>query len=943
MLPFLKDAPSAASAPRRRRSHARRMRTVRRPVAPEPVSLPDRTQFPHAQLDPEVEEFLQELHRSLAVKERGILDDRPARRMKPLPAAQRAHDLRQRLSALRARRKQAREEALRHRAEAAPVPEDRLADPSPALVTPERAATETMETADAALQAPLPAEEPVPVQPEAEPSPQTWQSLFPDSAAEPSVSPAAEPVMDAAAAGPVKKKRGSFLRSLFRRRSRPETPPSAEDVSTGDAPAMDALTEATMPAPAAPVTPEPQVEEQAPPQAQANVGSFLRRLFRRRTATPAAEAQPEAGNDVVRILEMPVESTPGAKPEPIPARRLNAGRRRSRPRPSAAPVVDVAALAPAEADSPAGPAQEGSEPPVQTEPAVPAESRPSLLSRFFRRRSTAAPVTESPEQVSAAGQAENLFPAQSPFQAPPRRSIGASIRNTWRGFRARLGRRRTPPSAGELGSPPAPSGAGRILGPHETPLPAAPAVPSADGAEAPAPARRGRATNTEEPEAPTVAPEGGKKSGRMLSALDRAEKDTAAGDAVAEAAKDAVTVKAPHIKRDGEPAKEEPVVVVEAPKTDQRVKHSMDRLKSRSGGFQDFLGAVKYLGLGKERTAIVQNLATMMNAGLPLIDALHTLKKESTHKPIRKMLQSVIDLVESGSALWRAMEAQHFFSPHAISLIRIGEEAGNLAENLERLAVQQEKDAALRGKIKMAMIYPTIVITLMFIIVMGLGIFVLPQLIGVLKSLGGDLPLVTRLVMMFSDFMSQNAVAVVAGSLGGVFTIIVLAKFTRMKVVFQWISFRIPGIGALAKQATIARFGIILGSLLEAGVPLIEALNSLAEVTTTVAYRKFYVRLAEHVNLGDSFSKSFEAIRGSNKLLPVTVQQLIMTGERSGSLAKVLIKVSEIYEKKANETAEKLPVILEPMILLMIGALVGTIAFAIIIPIYSVVGNVGKA
>ena len=152
--------------------------------------------------------------------------------------------------------------------------------------------------------------------------------------------------------------------------------------------------------------------------------------------------------------------------------------------------------------------------------------------------------------------------------------------------------------------------------------------------------------------------------------------------------------------------------------------------------------------------------------------------------------------------------------------------------------------------------------------------------------------------------------------------------------------FHIPGIGRLAKEATIGRFGVILGGLLQAGVPLLEAMESLVSVTTVVAYRNFYAHLLERVQLGDSFAKAFEQLKETKKLLPVSVQQLVITGERSGSLAGSLLKIATIYEKKATETAQVLPVILEPMILLFIGALVGVIAFAIIIPIYSVIGNI---
>jgi type IV pilus assembly protein PilC len=354
----------------------------------------------------------------------------------------------------------------------------------------------------------------------------------------------------------------------------------------------------------------------------------------------------------------------------------------------------------------------------------------------------------------------------------------------------------------------------------------------------------------------------------------------------------------------------------------------------------ELIGSIKYFGMGRERMTIIQNLATMLNAGLPLIDSLKTLQMEMRSKPAKKLVQHIIDSVENGSPLWRAMEEQHFFTPHAIALVRIGEEAGNLAENMQYLAAQQEKDAELKAKVKMAMIYPTIVLTLMFIIVMGLGMFVLPNLIQVLFSLNVPLPLVTRMVIAFTNGFSKHGATVIPSIFGGLIFLVLLTKFTNFKIVVQWVLFHIPGVGQLATEATLARFGVILGGLLQAGVPLVEAMRSLAEVTPTIAYRKFYFKLLEHINVGDSFAKSFTLIKHSDKILPISVQQLVITGERTGSLAKIMLKVADIYEKKANDTAQKLPVILEPMLLLFIGGLVGTIAFAIIIPIYSIVGNV---
>lgn len=355
-----------------------------------------------------------------------------------------------------------------------------------------------------------------------------------------------------------------------------------------------------------------------------------------------------------------------------------------------------------------------------------------------------------------------------------------------------------------------------------------------------------------------------------------------------------------------------------------------------------FFASLNNMGMGKQRVAMIQSMSMMMNAGLPLIDTLATLEMESKHKATKKILKNIGASVNSGTPLWRSMDEAYLFTPYEVALVRIGEEAGSLAQNLEYLSIQQEKDHALRSKVRMAMIYPTIVMVLMFVIVMGLGLFVLPNLIQVLMSLNADLPVTTRAVIYITNIFSEYGMIFVPSMAGGFIFLMLLAKFTRFRVVSQWFIFKIPGIGSLGRHATIARFGVILGGLLRAGVPLTDSLSSLENVTHIVSYKKFYGELLEHITMGDSFSVSFSAIKNSQKLLPISVQQLVITGERSGTLSQTLLKIADIYEKKAAETAERLPVILEPMILLFIGGLVGTIAFAIITPIYGVVGNIGR-
>jgi type IV pilus assembly protein PilC len=372
----------------------------------------------------------------------------------------------------------------------------------------------------------------------------------------------------------------------------------------------------------------------------------------------------------------------------------------------------------------------------------------------------------------------------------------------------------------------------------------------------------------------------------------------------------------------------------------QRIVTLNVRAPRKSGGILGVLKSLNNIGMGRHRAQFIQNLSMMLGAGLPLIEALQTLQIEVRQRSMRKVITSIRTAVENGFPLWRAMEDQYLFSPYEVALVRVGEEAGNLARNMEYLAVQQEKDRSLRQKVKMAMIYPSIVLVLMFGVVAVLGMFVLPNLVSVLYSLNVELPLMTRIVIAATHFFEEQGPVVVPLVGMGMVVLGILAKFTPLRGVAQWVVFQIPGIGRLAKEATIARFGVVLGGLLEAGVPLVESLQSLEEVTHIVAYRRLYGRLVERVAIGDSFATCFHSLPRSRRLIPLPVQQLVITGERSGSLAKTFTTIAEIYDRKAEETAKKLPVILEPILLLIIGGLVGAIALSIIMPIYSAVGNV---
>ncbi|MDD5469203.1 MAG: type II secretion system F family protein [Candidatus Peribacteraceae bacterium] len=363
----------------------------------------------------------------------------------------------------------------------------------------------------------------------------------------------------------------------------------------------------------------------------------------------------------------------------------------------------------------------------------------------------------------------------------------------------------------------------------------------------------------------------------------------------------------------------------------------------KQNAFQRFFSALGYMGLDRERTALIDNLGTMMGAGLSLLEALRVLEREMRKRPMRKLIGRIVVAVEMGSPLWRAMEGQYFFKQQQIAMIRVGEEAGSLVENLHYLSQQEERDHALRSKVKTAMIYPAIVLVMMTGIVFGLGFFVLPNLVGVLTSLGVPLPLITRMIIKGTQIFVTSGVTIITSFVAGILVLVLLTKYTPFKILVQWVIYHIPGIGKLLKEATLSRFGVVVGGLLQAGVPVTEALESLVNATSLARYRSFYAELLEHVKLGDSFATSFESIKATDKCFPASMQQLVITGEQSGSLTKIMLKIADIHDKEASDIAEKLPVIIEPLLLLFIGGLVATIAIGVLGPIYSVVGNVGGA
>ncbi len=355
---------------------------------------------------------------------------------------------------------------------------------------------------------------------------------------------------------------------------------------------------------------------------------------------------------------------------------------------------------------------------------------------------------------------------------------------------------------------------------------------------------------------------------------------------------------------------------------------------------KNFLDRFKYFGLGKERDYFLENLSALLASGMPIMDAIFAVRAEIQSKRLQKIIDAMGEDVQAGLSLADSLENTGMFSDHVGSLVRIGEKSGKLVENLKIIAVEQAKERSLKSKLRSATMYPGFVLSLTLIVGTGIAWFILPKLAIVFSQLKLKLPLITKVLIAVGLFLSKyGAYAIPAFFLTLGMLFYFLFSFRKTRFLGEKILFVIPGIKLLLKETEIARFGYLLGTLLSAGLSPTEALHSLGEATSLSRYRKFYVHLEASIADGNSFKKSFAQYKNINKLFPVPIQQLIIAGEQSGTLSVTLIKIGQDYEAKTDTTAKDFTIILEPILLVIVWLGVLGVAFAVILPIYSLIGG----
>ncbi|MBI3889585.1 type II secretion system F family protein [Candidatus Saccharibacteria bacterium] len=335
-----------------------------------------------------------------------------------------------------------------------------------------------------------------------------------------------------------------------------------------------------------------------------------------------------------------------------------------------------------------------------------------------------------------------------------------------------------------------------------------------------------------------------------------------------------------------------------------------------------------------------RQLSAMVGAGVPLLRSLSSLEQHSESPALKAVLVAVIKDVEGGAPLGDSL-AKHpnVFSDVYVNMVRAGETAGILDEILKRLALQQEKNATIRKKVKGAMTYPMVLVVITVLAFFGLMLFVIPQIGKILTDLGGPdakLPLITEIMLGLSGFMISYWFIVIPGFVGGVYALLRYIKTPPGKKQLHHIVLKVPAVNGVIKKVIIARFARTFSSLNGAGVSIIETLTVTAHALGNVVYEKALLDAVDKVKNGEQLSRVLE----SDGLFPPIVSQMLAVGEETGQTDVVLLKVADFYEEEVDTAIASLSSIIEPVMIVIMGTVVGLVAASVMGPIASLAQNI---
>jgi type IV pilus assembly protein PilC len=351
------------------------------------------------------------------------------------------------------------------------------------------------------------------------------------------------------------------------------------------------------------------------------------------------------------------------------------------------------------------------------------------------------------------------------------------------------------------------------------------------------------------------------------------------------------------------------------------------RVKTQSSAFRSG-GKVT----SEDISVFSRQLATMMAAGIPMVQAFEIIGNGHEKPAMQKLVLDIKANIEGGSTLHESL-AKHplYFDDLFVNLVEAGEQAGALETLLDKIATYKEKTEALKKKIKKALFYPAAVLIVAVVVTIILLIFVIPQFESLFKGFGADLPAFTQMVVNLSRFVQHQGwwMAFMIG--GGIYAFLYFKKRSRpMQRGLDRAMLKFPIIGPILQKSAIARFARTLSTMFAAGVPLVEAMQSVAGATGNIVYEEAVLRMKDEVATGQRLQRAMENVG----LFPNMVVQMIAVGEESGSLETMSGKVAEFYESEVDNAVDSMSSLLEPMIMAILGVLVGGMVIAMYLPIF---------
>src|SRR5438067_4122561 len=334
----------------------------------------------------------------------------------------------------------------------------------------------------------------------------------------------------------------------------------------------------------------------------------------------------------------------------------------------------------------------------------------------------------------------------------------------------------------------------------------------------------------------------------------------------------------------------------------------------------------------KDLTLFTRQLATMMKAGVPLLQSFDIVGKGHANPSMSKLIMDLRADIETGTSLNNAFRKYPlYFDPLFCNLVGAGEQAGILEDLLTRLAIYKEKTLAIKAKIKSALMYPCSILAIAFIVTAVIMIFVVPAFKSIFSSFGADLPTPTLVVMSISDFVVQWWY-IIFGSIFGALYFFFQAwrRSLKMQQAMDRILLRVPVFGAVIRKATIARWTRTLATMFAAGVPLVEALDSVGGASGNAVYLEATKKIQNEVSTGTSLTA---AMQNAN-VFPNMVTQMVAIGEESGALDGMLGKVADFFEEEVDEAVAALSSLMEPLIMVVLGVLIGGLVIAMYLPIF---------